>query len=113
MRSIKWHNKEWGVEGWVFFTDHLGRTGEYRLTAQRRPQYCDRGDWMMLVDSRGAESPLDQADGFPRYFFGDVTAVKAQFAAWVAKRKECKLPNDPLTIKASVHNVIKEAKTNE
>lgn len=89
--SIKWHRKPWGVEGWVFFTDYEGKQGEYRLTAQRRPSYCDRGDWQMLVDSRGAKSPLDGADGFPRYFFGNEVAVKQQFALWVAKRKECKL----------------------
>lgn len=90
--KIKWHNKPWGVEGWVFFTaDNC--SGEYRLTAQRRPTYCDRGDWQMLVDARVTEgygaTPIDNQDGFPRYFFGDTAAVKDQFAQWVAKRSEC------------------------
>jgi hypothetical protein len=64
------------------------RVGVYEIHIQRRPDYCDRGDWIIYVDARGKTS-LDGADGFPRYFFGDADEVKAQMETWVSRRAEC------------------------
>jgi hypothetical protein len=61
--------------------------GAYRIWATKRPEYCDRGDWSIGITSGGA-SDLDDQDGFPRYFFGDGDAVKAQIETWISRRKE-------------------------
>lgn len=64
--------------------------GEYTLRIVARPEYCDRGDWKLFADGTG-DSRLDFADGFPRYFFGDIDQAKEQFQRWVNKRKECQI----------------------
>lgn len=57
---------------------------------QRRPSYCDRGDFAMhvLVDP-GAELEVnvDAHDGLPRYvFFED--AAKLQAMEWLRRRRQ-------------------------
>lgn len=49
----------WTVEG-KQMTAHI----------ERRPWYCDRGRFKVLIEARGAfELSFDEQDGFPRYFF--------------------------------------------
>jgi len=64
--------------------------GVYRIYLIPRPEYCDRGDWIINVDSAG-DSRLDGAEGFPRYFFGDADEAKRQMETWISRREECKL----------------------
>jgi hypothetical protein len=59
--------------------------GDYEIWLTPRPSYCDRGDWIIYVDCHNGD--LDGADGFPRYFFGDVEEVKVQMETWLSRRK--------------------------
>lgn len=68
--------------------DHK-RSGFYEIIIQRRPHYCDRGDWQIYLESHGKTS-IDGADGFPRYFFGTEEEVKRQMETWVSRRAECR-----------------------
>jgi len=61
------------------FTHEAGR---YHIVIQKRPSYCDRGDWIIYV--HGLD--IDGADGFPRYFFGTEDQVKAQMETWLQRR---------------------------
>lgn len=75
----------------VPISSHRDKTkvgGAYTIVIDRRPTYCDRGDWLIFVESEG-ESRLDFADGFPRFFFGTLEEVKKQMETWVSRRKEC------------------------
>lgn len=50
----------WKVEG-KEMTAHI----------ERRPWYCDRGRFKVLIEARGVfELSFDGQDGFPRYYFG-------------------------------------------
>jgi hypothetical protein len=69
--------------------DHHPLGGVYEICIQRRPVYCDRGDWIIYVDGRGIGSSLDAADLFPRYFFGTEDEVKRQMETWASRRQEC------------------------
>lgn len=44
--------------------------------------YCDRGRWVVNTDL-----PLDNAEGFPRYYFS-LEVAKSEMAEWVNVRKE-------------------------
>lgn len=51
-----------------------------------RPHYCDRGNFLATIDSRGnLHRELDWADGWPRYYF-DQARAKAEIEAWLRKR---------------------------
>lgn len=56
----------------------------YEITIQRRPEYCDRGQWLIFVDGN---NDLDAADGWPRYFLGSEDDVKHQVEMWLARRE--------------------------
>ena len=59
--------------------------GTFEIYVERRPRYCDRGDWKILVE--GHFNDVDEQDGFPRYFFGSEDEVKLQVERFVLKRK--------------------------
>lgn len=65
--------------------------GVYIIHLVPRPTYCDRGDWIIHLDWEGTDSRIDDADGFPRYFFGSEEEVKKQMETWVSRRSECRL----------------------
>jgi hypothetical protein len=56
----------------------------YEIYVERRPHYCDRGDWIIYMDGR---NDIDAADGFPRYFIGSDDEVKRQMEKWLSRRK--------------------------
>src|SRR5262245_37437153 len=66
--------------------------GFYEIWLAKRPDYCDRGDWLIHVDECSTPPHMDGADGFPRYFFGSADQAKEQMETWVSRRKECKPP---------------------
>jgi len=53
-----------------------------------RPYYCDRGNWLAQLWADSGSSlarDLDDADGWPRYYFGFERA-KLEIEAWMKKR---------------------------
>jgi hypothetical protein len=56
----------------------------YDIHIVKRPWYCDRGDWLILVDGI---NDIDYNDGFPRYYFGTDDEVKQQMEIWLNRRK--------------------------
>jgi hypothetical protein len=53
------------------------------ITIEPRPIYCDRGNFLVHVDPRGALAlALDSQDGFPRYYFG-VQACADEVHEWM------------------------------
>lgn len=75
------------------------------ITLEKRPHYCDRGNFIAKIFVKGQlQSPLqasaggrrtakgfgleiDYSDGWPRYYFDEARA-KAEIEAWLVKRKE-------------------------
>jgi hypothetical protein len=59
---------------------------ECYITLEPRPHYCDRGNWIAKVFPSGKLArDLDDADGWPRYFFDEARA-KLEIEAWLKKR---------------------------
>ena len=56
----------------------------YEIYIEKRPHYCDRGDWVFKVDGR---NDVDYADGFPRYFFGSKEEAMNQMENWLLRRE--------------------------
>lgn len=55
-----------------------------------RPSYCDRGNWLAHVHPYAARDAqiglaLDDADGWPRYYF-DLERARGELEAWMVKR---------------------------
>lgn len=69
-----------------------GKPGWYDIIIQKRPPYCDRGDWMIYLDG---DNDIDGSDGFPRYFFGTEEEVKQQMETWL-NRRQCYKERDHL-----------------
>lgn len=62
--------------------------GYFHIWIEPRPLYCDRGNFVanvMVVDL----FPLDDYEGFPRYYF-ELETAKKEMEFWVNKREECK-----------------------
>ena len=74
------------LEAHVAARDFHQETGEYVIVIERRPIYCDRGNWIVKVFSHGI-LPLDDQEGFPRYYF-DLDRAKAEMEDWCDKRSE-------------------------
>ncbi len=80
--------------------DHKDRTWELQIPAwdagdcvvpgsimiETRPRHCDRGRFLAK-----AFVPLDDAEGWPRYFFSLETAMN-EIEQWLKVRKELKTP---------------------
>ena len=64
------------------------RGKECTICLEPRPGYCDRGNWIAKVfpdsPSELARS-LDEADGWPRYYF-DEERARLEVEAWLMKR---------------------------
>jgi len=64
----------------------LGR--ECEITLERRPHYCDRGNYIAKLFPRDRSQlarEIDNADGWPRYYF-DRERAKLEIEAWLIKR---------------------------
>ncbi len=56
---------------------------------ERRPHYCDRGDFIAKIfPAEGSElfRDFDGQDGWPRYYF-DEGRAKLEIEAWLRKRR--------------------------
>lgn len=61
---------------------------ECEIILQRRPWYCDRGNFLARLDlARGSTllREIDRADGWPRYYFSESVA-RSECEAWLQKR---------------------------
>jgi hypothetical protein len=60
-----------------------------RIFLEKRPYYCDRGNWYAKVDihfdPKIPGTYIDGADGWPRYYF-DLDRAKLELEAWINKR---------------------------
>lgn len=66
------------------------------ITLEKRPHYCDRGNFIAKIHPNPKATIADQGwillgidaqDGWPRYYF-DEGRAKAEIEAWLVKRKE-------------------------
>jgi hypothetical protein len=58
------------------------------ITIERRPHYCDRGNWLAKLwpDRQNLHlARIDPADLWPRYYF-DLDRGKAEIADWLERR---------------------------
>ena len=63
------------------------RVPQALITIEPRPSYCDRGNFIVKVFPRGDLAlSLDDADAFPRYYFG-VRACADELLAWMQARQ--------------------------
>jgi hypothetical protein len=61
---------------------------ECLITLEPRPAYCDRGNWIAKLFPNGLLArEIDEADGWPRYYF-DQERAKLEIEAWLIKRKQ-------------------------
>lgn len=61
---------------------------ECEIYIQPRPVYCDRGNWIAHLNAKPNSKlnrDLDDADGWPRYYF-DIDRAKLEIEAWLDKR---------------------------
>jgi hypothetical protein len=73
---------------WIKRTDRLEEIQgkECLITLEPRPAYCDRGNFIAkLFPSGDLTYEIDEADGWPRYYF-DETRAKLEVEAWLTKR---------------------------
>lgn len=71
----------------------------WRIHAYPRPHYCDRGKWLVMVSTvingiSDYSSPLDDQEGFPRYFF-ELDNIKSEMQAWANERQEVRAAKGP------------------
>lgn len=59
---------------------------ECTITLEKRPHYCDRGNWLAKLHPAGSLLlEIDGQDGWPRYYF-DQTRAEQEIEAWLLKR---------------------------
>ena len=71
----------------------LDKDGDWRIRGKecviwinRRPQYCDRGNFLAHLECWGRlHLDIDDQDGWPRYYF-DLERAKLEIEAWLHKR---------------------------
>jgi hypothetical protein len=92
MNEVKWVKIDQNYEGYIGTIGINDTRGVYTFHLVKRPHYCDRGDWLLMIEYKGDKlaSTLDEQDGFPRYFFGSDDEAKEQMQRWANKRQECK-----------------------
>jgi hypothetical protein len=83
IHAMNWIPEEEGFRLTVPIELWPGEDGEYQIHIIKRPHYCDRGDWVFVVDGI---NDLDYSDGFPRYFFGTAEEAQQQMQLWINKR---------------------------
>lgn len=59
---------------------------ECEITIEKRPHYCDRGNWIAKIHAIGSfHYSIDHQDGWPRYYF-ELDRAKLECEAWLHKR---------------------------
>jgi hypothetical protein len=68
------------------FSWHSIEGKDCEITIEARPYYCDRGKYLAKLHPRGKLAyEIDEADGWPRYFF-DWERMLKELEAWLTKR---------------------------
>lgn len=58
------------------------------ITLEKRPHYCDRGNYLAKIFANNQFVLwLDQADGWPRYYFL-LENAKVEILEWLKKRQQ-------------------------
>lgn len=59
---------------------------ECTIVIEPRPEYCDRGNWIAKIFTRGSLAvEFDRQDGWPRYYM-DLDRAKLEIEDWMKKR---------------------------
>lgn len=88
--------REYGVESRVDeYNIVLIDVGPMHMWISPRPHYCDRGRWLVHVESSDPiKLHIDGADGFPRYYY-TVTALVTEVCSFMkAHEKELSAADD-------------------
>lgn len=81
MDKLKWWTKN--LNGIQWFETIVG---DVLVTVERRPPHCDRGNYYAKIFSGDPHKCwIDDADGFPRYYF-DLAVAKSEMEAFLVKR---------------------------
>lgn len=70
--------------------DHIDiQTTNFKMWVERRPPYCDRGNYLWYCDNNLSNrmNLIDDQDGFPRYYF-DYDAMITEMVLFLKKRNE-------------------------
>lgn len=83
--QIVWQKTAWGWESdslprWR--AAHMETGVAWEFTIEARPSYCDRGRYIVKCSA-----PLDNQEGWPRYYFA-LAVAKSEAEAWLNARKE-------------------------
>lgn len=60
---------------------------QFKIIVAKRPHYCDRGRYLVYNEAPG----LDDADGWPRYYFS-FEAMVSEIREWLKARSELQEP---------------------
>lgn len=85
--KLDWQPAEGGLIARVPAEDYQGK-GFVAIYALKRPSYCDRGKWHVLVEPEGDIAGLDDQEGFPRYFF-EIEHLQKEMQIWANWRNKC------------------------
>ena len=79
------------IPQWIDYGSYQEINGkECTITLEKRPSYCDRGNWIAKVFPDGQLAmDMDNQDGWPRYYF-DEQRAKDEILAWLEKREQLK-----------------------
>ncbi|VVC75953.1 hypothetical protein AQUSIP_12540 [Aquicella siphonis] len=61
---------------------------------ESRPHYCDRGRFIVKVDSKAIECNIDEQDGYPRYYYNCFAMATEIDGFCLAKKLTIKSIND-------------------
>lgn len=62
-------------------------TNKFRITIEKRPNYCDRGNYLVKCDNLNFHGDIEWSDGFPRYYF-EFECMVREIAAFLTKRED-------------------------
>lgn len=75
------------VQGFVMSNNVVeAKRGPVSIWITAKPPYCDRWQWMVQVDSNDISQHIDDADGFPRYYF-HAECMAMEIKAWLKARE--------------------------
>lgn len=77
----KWKIERAGAVPYLEFNQH-----GVCITIEKRPSYCDRGNWIAKISHAGSLW-IDDADGWPRYYF-DLGVAFSEIDAFLSRRTE-------------------------
>lgn len=81
-------NSHWLSEKHAQFEVHSIGGKDCLVTVEPRSDYCNRGNFLAKLFLSGKlYDEIDEADGWPRYYF-DLERAKLEVEAWLKKREQ-------------------------